>query len=111
MHSSAREYSISCQLCLLHGYVESMYEGLCEFDILASFIQSQMLLGDTSGMSKSPPGPRPTALPHTDIEAYLSRYGGIMLYLREMEPTIYSKLCAVRQDSAECHTLIDTLCQ
>lgn len=56
-----------------------------------------MLLGDASGLTKMPPGPRPTALQHTDLEAYLSRYGGIMLYLREMDENVYSKLCAVRR--------------
>ena len=53
-----------------------------------------MLLGDTSGLVK-PLGKRPTAISHRVLEDYLGRYSGLMLYLREMDETIYSKLCAV----------------
>jgi hypothetical protein len=53
-----------------------------------------MLLGDTAGLVK-PLGKRPTAISHRGLEDYLGRYSGLMLYLREMDETIYSKLCAV----------------
>ena len=32
---------------------------------------------------------------HKPLEAYLGRYGGLMLYLKEMDETTYGKLCAV----------------
>ena len=53
-----------------------------------------MLLGDTSGLVK-PLGRRPTAISHRGLEEYLGRYSGLMLYLRETDELIYSKLCAV----------------
>lgn len=30
------------------------------------------------------------------MESYLGRYAGLLLYLKEMDETVYSKLCAVR---------------
>ncbi|KAF8973564.1 exocyst complex component Sec3-domain-containing protein [Flammula alnicola] len=65
------------------------------FDFLSimCIAQSKMLLGDTPGLTKIA-GARPTAIPHTDLEAYLGRYAGLMLYLREMDENVYSKLCA-----------------
>lgn len=53
-----------------------------------------MLLGDTSGLNK-PGNLRPTVIPHRDLETYLGRYSGLMIYLREMDENVYSKLCAV----------------
>lgn len=29
------------------------------------------------------------------MESYLGRYAGLMLYLKEMDETVYAKLCAV----------------
>ena len=31
------------------------------------------------------------------MESYLGRYAGLLLYLKEMDETMYSKFCAVRQ--------------
>lgn len=55
--------------------------------------QSKLLLGDTSGIIKGIP--RPKVIPHTEPEDYLGRYSGLMLYLREMDESVYSKLCGV----------------
>ncbi|KAH9486586.1 Exocyst complex component 1 [Psilocybe cubensis] len=65
------------------------------FDFLSiMFIaQSKLLLGDTSGLARGSQS-RPTVLPHRDLESYLGRYSGLMIYLREMDENIYSKLCA-----------------
>ncbi|KAF8807747.1 exocyst complex component, sec3 subunit [Phlegmacium glaucopus] len=65
------------------------------FDFLSIVFvaQSKLLLGETSGLAKSPES-RPTAIPHTDLESYLGRYAGLILYLREMAESIYSKICA-----------------
>ncbi|CAA7268018.1 unnamed protein product [Cyclocybe aegerita] len=65
------------------------------FDFLSIMFvaQSKMLLGDSSGLTRTSTS-RPVATPHTDIESYLGRYSGLMLYLREMDEAVYSKLCA-----------------
>ncbi|PPQ67093.1 hypothetical protein CVT25_005694 [Psilocybe cyanescens] len=65
------------------------------FDFLSIMFtaQSKLLLGDTSGLARSSQS-RPVALPHRDLESYLGRYSGLMIYLREMDENIYSKLCA-----------------
>ena len=56
--------------------------------------QSKLLLGDSNGIVKGPSG-RPTIKDHKDMEMYLGKYSGLMLYLKEMEESIYGKLCAV----------------
>ncbi|KAJ1301562.1 hypothetical protein OPQ81_008810 [Rhizoctonia solani] len=37
---------------------------------------------------------QPVLHPHTPMENYLSKYSGLMLYLREMDESRYSKVCA-----------------
>jgi hypothetical protein len=59
-----------------------------------SYDKSKILLGGTSGVANSRDS-RPIAIPHTDLESYLGRYAGLMLYIREMDENIYSKICAV----------------
>jgi hypothetical protein len=54
-----------------------------------------MLLGDADGIAKAEGRGLPAIIKHQDIEAYLGRYAGLMLYLKEMDETIYAKLCAV----------------
>ena len=53
-----------------------------------------MLLGDHNGISKNAKG-KPAMVDHKPLEEYLGRYGGLMLYLKEMDETTYGKLCAV----------------
>jgi hypothetical protein len=55
--------------------------------------QSKLLLRDTSGVVNDPSGPR--IMSHRDLEAYLGRYSGLMLYLREMDESAYGKICGV----------------
>ena len=38
---------------------------------------------------------KPVIVSHSDLEGYLGRYCGLMLYLKEMEEIKYSKVCAV----------------
>lgn len=57
--------------------------------------QSNLLLGDTNGLSSSNEVGGLVALNHRPLEIYLGRYCGLMLYLREMDETKYSKICAV----------------
>ncbi|KDQ63382.1 hypothetical protein JAAARDRAFT_53605 [Jaapia argillacea MUCL 33604] len=58
--------------------------------------QSRMLLGDTDGLSKSKTRGRgrPTIVNHRDLETYLGRYSGLILYLKELDESTYAKLCA-----------------
>ncbi|GBE77755.1 hypothetical protein SCP_0106370 [Sparassis crispa] len=55
--------------------------------------QEKLLLSDSSGIGKNAKG-RPYILDHNSMETYLGRYGGLMLYMKEMEEGIYAKLCA-----------------
>ena len=60
-------------------------------------IKVKLLLGDTGGLTRSnAKGARPMALDHKEVEDYLSRYSGLLIYLKEMDQSIYAKLCAVR---------------
>lgn len=55
-----------------------------------------MLLGDNDGLVKRNKGTRLTIKEHKDVEVYLGRYSGLILYLKEMDEVSYAKLCAVR---------------
>lgn len=59
-------------------------------------MKASMLLGDTDGLAKPEGRGRPTLISHQDVEDYLGRYAGLMLYLKEMDESVYGKLCAVR---------------
>ncbi|KAJ7630772.1 exocyst complex component sec3 subunit [Roridomyces roridus] len=65
------------------------------FDFLSIMFtaQAQMLLGSNDGLTKEGRG-MPKMLNHQDIEQYLGRYAGLMLYLKEMDEKVYAKLCA-----------------
>lgn len=54
-----------------------------------------MILGDTNGLIIPARG-RPTIRDHKLLETYLERFAGLMFYLREMDESVYGKLCAVR---------------
>ncbi|KAG7099041.1 hypothetical protein E1B28_000920 [Marasmius oreades] len=66
------------------------------FDFLSIMFtaQSKLLLGNNSGLTPGSAKTKPTILPHNDLEAYLGRYSGLMLYLKEMDESVYGKLCA-----------------
>lgn len=55
-----------------------------------------MLLGDSDGLVKKNKGARLTIKEHKEVEVYLGRYSGLILYLKEMDEISYAKLCAVR---------------
>ena len=71
------------------------------FDFLSIMFtaQSRLLLGDNNGVIKPARG-KPSLRNHRDFETYLGRYAGLMLYLKEMDETVYGKLCAVRPISS-----------
>lgn len=59
-------------------------------------VQSKLLLGDSTGLTAPDVrGARPVPTSHQELEAYFDRYSGLMLYLKEMDESIYAKLCAV----------------
>ena len=55
-----------------------------------------MLLGDNGGISTADGRTRPIVVQHTEMESYLGCYAGLIIYLKEMDESIYAKLCAVR---------------
>ena len=64
-------------------------------DLILTRLQSKLLLGDSSGIVRPARG-KPSIMDHKPLENYLGRYGGLMLYLKEMDESVYGKLCAVR---------------
>jgi hypothetical protein len=63
-----------------------------------------MLLGDSNGLSKSGGRGRTVIKSHKDMENYLDRYCGLILYMKEMDEVTYGKLCAVSVSS--CSVLL-----
>jgi len=70
-----------------------------------------MLLGDNDGVGKAGARARPSLKSHEELERYLGRYAGLVLYLKEMDESLYAKLCAVSQctdgygaNSEYCHS-------
>jgi exocyst complex component 1 len=59
-------------------------------------MQSTLLLGDSAGLSTSGGSGGSQIKSHKDLENHLDRYGGLVLYMREMDEVTYGKLCAVR---------------
>ena len=54
-----------------------------------------MLLGDNGGIIAGTGRARPVMIQHREMESYLGRYAGLIIYLKEMDENIYAKLCAV----------------
>lgn len=90
------------------------------FDFLKIMVdaQSTLLLGSNGGVLKPSKG-RPQIVDHKQLEVYLGRYGGLMLYLKEMDESTYARLCAeyfsaasklhstqVRAFLVACHSMI-----
>lgn len=66
------------------------------FDFLSIMVlaQSNSILGDTNGLSAPSKGRRHTIKSHQSMEEYLGRYAGLIMYLKEMDESVYAKLCA-----------------
>ncbi|KAL0578603.1 hypothetical protein V5O48_003394 [Marasmius crinis-equi] len=66
------------------------------FDFLSIMFtaQAKLLLGDNNGLTPGSAKAKPTMIPHEDLETYLGRYSGLMLYLKEMDESVYGRLCA-----------------
>lgn len=52
-----------------------------------------MLLGENEGVARG--RGRFTLLDRKEMENYLGRYSGLILYLKEMDEGAYARLCAV----------------
>ncbi len=53
-----------------------------------------MLLGDDNGINRIARN-RIVIKDHRNLETYLERYRGLLLYLKEMDESAYAKICAV----------------
>jgi hypothetical protein len=69
-----------------------------------------MILDDNDGLTKPSNNGRPSILNHLDMEQYLGRYAGLMLYLKEMDEGVYAKLCAVRARNGSPNPFPVTYC-
>lgn len=58
--------------------------------------KSKLILDDNGGITRPKGRGRPVIFIHQGMESYLGRYSGLLLYLKEMDETVYSKFCAVR---------------
>lgn len=66
-----------------------------------------MILDNNNGITTPSGKRRPSILNHRDMEQYLGRYAGLMLYLKEMDEGVYAKLCAVRNNKSRKQILPD----
>lgn len=67
---------------------------LVDFLSIMFTAQSAILLGDNNGVTSNGVHKEPVIMSHQQMETYLGRYSGLMLYLKEMDEEFYSKLCA-----------------
>ncbi|KIJ68210.1 hypothetical protein HYDPIDRAFT_24509 [Hydnomerulius pinastri MD-312] len=66
------------------------------FDYLSimAVAQSKLILEGNNGVIRPKGRERPTITNHQSMESYLGRYAGLLLYLKEMDESVYSKFCA-----------------
>ncbi|KAH7930560.1 hypothetical protein BV22DRAFT_1101736 [Leucogyrophana mollusca] len=66
------------------------------FDFLSimAVAQSKLILEGNDGLNKPAGRGRPSIVNHQEMESYLGRYAGLLLYLKEMDEAVYSKFCA-----------------
>ncbi|KAG2045028.1 exocyst complex component Sec3-domain-containing protein [Suillus americanus] len=70
---------------------------------IMSVAQAEIILDGNSGITKPGRG-RPVIKSHKGMEAYLGRYAGLLLYLKEMDESIYSRFCgAYFSTASELH--------
>jgi Skp family chaperone for outer membrane proteins len=59
---------------------------------IMSVAQAEIILDGNSGITRPGRG-RPVIKNHQGMQAYLGRYAGLLLYLKEMDESIYSRFC------------------
>ncbi|KAG1875576.1 exocyst complex component Sec3-domain-containing protein [Suillus subalutaceus] len=70
---------------------------------IMSVAQAEIILDGNNGITKPGRG-RPVIKSHQGMEAYLGRYAGLLLYLKEMDESIYSRFCgAYFSTTSELH--------
>ncbi|KAI9436774.1 exocyst complex component sec3 subunit [Lactarius psammicola] len=71
-------------------FCKRLYDYLC----IMFTAQSTLLLGHSNGLSKSSGHRNLEIKGHKELESYLDRYCGVILYMKEMDEVAYGKLCA-----------------
>ncbi|KAI0307681.1 exocyst complex component Sec3-domain-containing protein [Multifurca ochricompacta] len=71
-------------------FCKRLYDYLC----IMFTAQSTLLLGDSSGLLKHSGRSGLEIKSHKNLEGYLDRYSGLILYMKEMDEVTYGKLCA-----------------
>ncbi|KAG2120700.1 exocyst complex component Sec3-domain-containing protein [Suillus discolor] len=59
---------------------------------IMSVAQAEIILDGNNGITKPGRG-RPVIKSHQGMETYLGRYAGLLLYLKEMDESVYSRFC------------------
>jgi hypothetical protein len=74
--------------------------------------QGALVLGTSDGVVEGPRG-RVAVVGHKEMNEMLGRYAGLLLYMREMEEQIYSRVCAVGAPRSRrpFNTLINSECR
>ena len=72
----------------------------CGLTLLVSLHQAAIVTKETDAMPKAGgrQGKMPSLPSHSEMEAFIGWYSGLVLYTREMDENAYSKICAVRLD-------------
>ena len=88
--SSVNDFTISFRSC---SACRCVWRIDCRYDILLAnaALQSDRTLTNKGRVHKE-------LGRHNELESYLGRYAGLMLYLKEMGEEWYSKVCAVCHD-------------
>lgn len=82
-----------------HTHNSQFCKRVLDFLTIMFTAQSNMLLGETNGLIPGDEKGRLVIRDHKPMEIYLGRYCGLMLYMKEMDETKYSKICAVSSSS------------
>jgi hypothetical protein len=73
---------------------------------LAMKFQAAMLETDVMADKDKRNTTGPTLPSHENMEAFIRRYSGLVLYTREMDETKYAKICGVSADTAVTDLLL-----
>lgn len=76
-------------------YNNQFCKRLMDFLFIMFTAQGNLLLGENSGLVTSSEKGGLVILEHKPIELYLGRYVGLILYMKEMDESKYSKVCGV----------------
>ncbi|KAG1715987.1 hypothetical protein ID866_1152 [Astraeus odoratus] len=93
IRSSASAYLITFRSWWLLRQVQCLFPPFLNEKL--NIIQAKIILESNNGVNRASIRSRPTIVDHQSMETYLGRYAGLVLYLKEMDETVYSKLCGV----------------